>query len=204
MARALTVVLFAALVSGVATTGGCGAAARSGEGAESSRGRRHEPVELTVRTPDGGLLFVGDLRGRPVLLFVFATFDGVSQAALHSLRRFTQHYPRVHVVGVAMQPNAESLIGAWAHALSPPFPVGYEPEERLEKGTTALGTIEAVPSFILLNSRGYEVKRHTGFASIGTLEHMLRETRPPDGGMPDGDAGQPPLIGKPPPEEFPR
>jgi hypothetical protein len=151
-------------------------------------------VELTVRTPGGEWVFIGDLRGRPVLLVFLATYDGVSQATLVPLRHLLLSRDDVHVVGVMLQQEADEFVDAWVNALEPPFPVGYDPDGTLASGETALGIIETVPTFIVLDANGVEVERRVGFQSEHRLGEMidravahapLRERRPP------------PLIGAP-------
>ena len=147
-----------------------------------------QPVELELRTHDGVPVFVGDLRGRPVLLFLFATFDGVSQAALRPLSRFVRHHPEVHVVGIAVQPDPEELVAAWAFALTPPFTVTFDPRDRVSTGTSDLGTVGTVPTFIVLGADGMEVARHEGWASENQLDRMVE-------GLPvTEDASSPPPL----------
>lgn len=135
------------------------------------------PIELELRTPDGVFVHVGDLRGRVTALFFFATFDTLSQAALQPISRFARHYPDVHIVGVALQPDAAALVDAWAHALSPPFVVTYDPNETVLEGTSDLGDIEAVPTIVFLDADGFEAERYVGLASERRLAHMLERTR---------------------------
>ncbi|MFW5876332.1 MAG: TlpA family protein disulfide reductase [Myxococcota bacterium] len=185
---ACTIVGFAACGGG-----GAGGSAQPPGQAESSA---HEGVELTLRTSDGKLLFVGDLRGRPVLLFLFATFDGVSQAALRPLTRFVSANPNTHVVGIAQQPDPKLLIEAYVHALSPPFPVTYDPEEGIAAGETPIGEVDRIPTFVMLDALGRIVDRHDGYASERTLHHMLDRARE---AVPEEAAeqlrGPPPALG---------
>jgi hypothetical protein len=166
----------------------------------SSKAQPAEPnaVELTLRTQGGPLVFVGDMRGRPLLLFMFATFDGVSQAALRPLEQFVHRHPDAQVVGVAVQPFAERLLDPYVHALSPPFPVAYDPEDRLEKGTTPIGKIEQVPTFVMLDALGRPATRHVGYATLEQLEAMLASALE---AVPPSRARQerviPPLLGEP-------
>jgi len=122
---------------------------------------------------DGRWLELADLRGTPVMLFVFATFDAVSQASLKSLRPFVPQHPEVIVVGVAAQPRASQLVDAWAYALDPPFVVGANPYGKVENGETMLGRIDAVPTFILYDAEGYEIDRATGLLSEGDLVELV-------------------------------
>lgn len=130
-------------------------------------------LDLGLRLSDGRWLELADLRGRPVMLFVFATFDAVSQASLKSLRPFVPQHPEVLVVGVAAQPRALPLVEAWAYALDPPFAVGANPDGRVENGETMLGKIETVPTYILYDAQGYEIARATGLLSEGDLAKLV-------------------------------
>ena len=150
------------------------------------------PLEMTLRTPEGDWIHIGDLRGRPVLLFVFATWDGVSQAALRPVSRFARTYDDVHVIGVAAQPDAAQLIDAYQHALDPPFPMTYDPEQNVHEGTSPLGSIEVVPTLIMLDARGFEVGRRAGFPNTNTLPN-LREEALERGGI--GEAANRPTFG---------
>jgi hypothetical protein len=154
------------------------AAACGGGSAERRTGEEHaeraqEPVELALRAPDGRFVDVGDLRGRPTLLWVFATFDGVCQAAIRPLSRFARAHPEVHVVGVAAQPNAQLLLDAYQSALQPPFVLTYDADERVTEGTSDLGDVDTVPTYVMLDAEGMEVARHTGFAGENRLERLF-------------------------------
>ena len=151
-------------------------------------------VELTVRTPSGEWVFIGDLRGRPVLLVFLATYDGVSQAALVPLRHLLLSRDDVHVVGVMLQQEADEFADAWVSALEPPFPVGYDPDGTLAAGETALGIIETVPTFVVLDADGVEVERRVGFQSEHRLGEMIDRAV---AHAPLRDRRPPPLIGAP-------
>jgi peroxiredoxin len=139
--------------------------------------RAPEPLELTLRTTGGDLLDVASLRGKPVVLFFFATFDTLSQAATRPLARFArQHADDVHVVAVAVQPDARTLAAAWAAALNIPFDVTYEPEPRVLAGRSEIGALAGVPTFVVLDRAGLIVARHSGFASENKLERLLEFT----------------------------
>lgn len=152
----------------IAAPSGCahGSNGARQEIATSARGPR---LDLGIRLSDDRWLELADLRGRPLLLFVFATFDAVSQASLKSLRPFVTLHPEITVIGVAAQPRAGPLVEAWAYALDPPFPVGADPYGDVENGESCLGKIEQVPTFIVYDARGYEVDRATGLLSEADL-----------------------------------
>lgn len=156
---------------------GCGHAASASKETKpaSVRGER---LDLGIRLADGRWLELADLRGVPVLVFVFATFDAVSQASLKSLRPFVPQHPDLIVVGVAAQPRADQLVQAWAFALDPPFVVGADPYGRVENGESSLGKIEVVPTYILYDANGYEIERTTGLLSEGELARLVEPLYP--------------------------
>lgn len=172
--RALCLVLAVAFSCLQGCSSGSGTKGDTTANRADGRGAR---LELGVRLSDGRWLELGDLRGTPVLLFVFATFDMVSQAAIKPLRPFVQQHPEVAVVGVASEPRATQLVEAWAYALDPPFVVGADPYGNLENGRTVLGRIETVPTYILYDASGYEVDRVTGYQGEGALDAMLSAVR---------------------------
>ena len=153
-------------------TSGC---ARDSSGAQGTtpRTERGERLNLGLRLSDGRWLELGDLRGTPVLLFVFATFDAVSQASLKSLRPFVPQHPELIVIGVAAQPRAAPLVEAWEYALDPPFVVGANPYGRVENGESKLGKIETVPTYILYDADGYEIDRTTGLMTEADLARLV-------------------------------
>ena len=134
-------------------------------------------LDLGLRLSDGRWLELAELRGTPVLLFVFATFDTVSQASLTSLRPFVPQHPEVVVVGVAAQPRAAQLVEAWAYALDPPFLVGANPYGYVENGESTLGKIEIVPTYILYDANGYQIDRTTGLLSEADLARLVEPLR---------------------------
>jgi hypothetical protein len=154
---------------------GCGAG--QAEGASGADEAEEDPaaIELSVLDAEGQMYFVGDLRGSPVLLFLFATFDGVSQASLQPLSRIARRYPDLRVLAVAVQPNPRLLVDAYVHALEPPFPVTFDPDDTISTGRSMLGRVDTIPTFVALDRAGHEVARRVGFASERQLEAMVEE-----------------------------
>ncbi len=150
-------------------------------------------IEMSLRRPTGEWIHLGDLRGTPVLLFVFATFDGISQASLRPLQRFARRYNDIYVIGIAAQPDANQLLDPYESALNPPFPLTYDPARDVHHGTSPLGTIQAVPTFIMFDARGMEVDRHIGFPNSRTLP-ALREAAIDRGGITEGGSEPVPLL----------
>ena len=152
---------------------GCARESQAGQGttARSASGPR---LDLGLRLTDGRWVELADLRGTPVLLFVFATFDVVSQASLKSLRPFVPQHPELLVIGVGAQPRGGQLVEAWAYALDPPFLVGTNPYGRVENGESMLGKIETVPTYILYDAAGHEIARTSGLLSEADLAELVK------------------------------
>lgn len=134
-------------------------------------------MELALRRSDGTFLDIGELRGHVVVLFVLATFDGPSQATIRPLTRLIERDDDVQIVGIAAQQGARLLVDAYEHALQPPFPVTYDPEESVTAGTSAIGPLEAIPTLVVLDRRGVEVARHTGFCDDACVSELMAQTR---------------------------
>jgi len=135
--------------------------------------RAIDAIELELTGTDGNALSVGSLRGQCTLLFLFATFDGTSQASLRPLRAFVRAHPEVHVVAVAVEDDPSVLADAWEHALSPPFPVTYDPSGAVLEGTSSLGRIASVPRFRLLDATGQSAAEFVGYPVPGALDALL-------------------------------
>lgn len=129
-------------------------------------------LELTLAQPDGTLMFVGELRGRPLLLYFFATYDVASQANVMPLSAFAEAHPEVRVVAVAIQPDARRFVDAWVTALRPPFEAAFDPDDAISQGTTALGQL-GVPTFVLLDADGVPRAAMAGVQTRATIEEML-------------------------------
>ncbi|RLB53655.1 MAG: hypothetical protein DRJ42_11325 [Deltaproteobacteria bacterium] len=171
--RLIGLALAATLLSSLAGSA-CGGTEDEHAYGRSTAHRGPSPVDLEVRTTDGAYITLAELRGRPTILYLFATFDGVSQAAVTPLSRFVRHHPEVQVLAIAAQPNPGPFTEAWTAALAPPFVVAWDPEDQVTLGTTDLGSIEAVPTYVFLDARGIEVERYVGFASQNQLEGITR------------------------------
>lgn len=152
------------------------------------------PTELTLKLLDDEYFELGEQRGHVVLLYFFATFDGVSQAALQPLAQFAEAHPDVLIVGVAIQPSARELLDAYVHALSPPFLPAYDPEESIVQGASDLGRLDTVPSYVFIDALGIETGRHEGAATRRVLEDLFSRIRRRRGPR---DETQPPLLGAP-------
>ena len=159
---------------------GCGAALTATDPAgdepaveEGPRELPDAPIELSIHVPHAGFIEIGELRGRAGLLFFFSTWDGMSQAMLTPLALVTEAYPECFFVGVAIQPDARSLVDAWAYALEPPFPVGWEPRDTLTGDRSPVGPVDAVPTIVTVDASGRPVERATGLLQPSEIDAMV-------------------------------
>lgn len=165
----------------LAVASGCaGDSSKHTETTPSASKTQGHHLNLGIRLADGRWLELADLRGTPVLVFVFATFDMVSQAALQPLRPFVQQHDDVIVVGIASEPRAGQLVEAWDYALDPPFVVGADPYGNVENGRSSLGKIEVVPTYILYDGQGAERTRVTGYQGEAQLDAIMKLLSKPE------------------------
>jgi peroxiredoxin len=135
------------------------------------------PIELGLRMADGKHLELADLRGQPLLLFIFTTFDDASQLALAPLERVLKGRGKPQALGVAVQPDPHQLLPLYREALAVSFPLGFDPENSVVSGGSMLGPIATVPTYILLDAAGRIAARHTGAMSELELESFLAAVR---------------------------
>lgn len=128
-----------------------------------------EPFRLALIDAQGEPFDVSDMQGKQRLLYLFATFDLPSQAALEPLREVAQQHPELAVIGIALQPNPRDLLQIFASTLSVEFPLAYEPDNRLLQGLTELGRIGGVPTYVLIDHEGFVQKQITGAMNAPTL-----------------------------------
>jgi hypothetical protein len=146
----------------------CGGASSALTG--STHGPRADrPIEMSLRTVDGHVVDLADQRGGLVLLFVLATYDGLSQAAVRPVTRFTREAADTVVLGVVVEPNAEQFADVYQSTFRPPYTVVYDETGTIALGTSDLGELPGVPAFYMIDAHGMLVDRRSGYVS----EHEL-------------------------------
>ena len=133
-----------------------------------------ETLELTLARADGTRVELAAISGKPTLLFLFATYDEASQLALVPLLRFIEQDPTVSVLGIALQPDAKAFLDMYKRALSIPFELYFDPDNRLLPGATAVGRVPTIPAFVALDSRG-QVRAHVYGPATGEQLRALAE-----------------------------
>jgi peroxiredoxin len=143
-----------------------------GCGGTPERPLPQHPITLSLARSDGQSLNLETLRGQPVLLFLFATYDRGSQLATVPLTRFAEHNPRVRVLGVALQSDARAFLKLHQRALSIPFELYYDPESRILPGKTDLGVVDGVPAYAFIDAQGRLRDLRYGVATTEQLESL--------------------------------
>jgi hypothetical protein len=113
------------------------------------------------------------LRGRPTLMFLFATYDGISQIALAPLVAASERDDRVTFIGVAVQPDAGEFLPMFREALDVQFELYFDAKGALLHETTALGKLPGVPAFVAIDSEGYIRRTFVGVARREDLEALI-------------------------------
>lgn len=130
-------------------------------------------LEMLVTNEEGRSLQLSALRGRPSLLFLFATYDSTSQLALTPLITASQLDDRVTFIGIAVQEDAQEFLGPFKEALDIPFAIYIDSAGALLKGSTALGKLPGVPAYVALDAEGHIKKTFFGVASVDQLEELI-------------------------------
>jgi cytochrome oxidase Cu insertion factor (SCO1/SenC/PrrC family) len=136
------------------------------------------PVTLVLRTADAKPLPLAALRGQRVLLFIFTTYDDVSQLALTALEQFLLGRPKLEVVGVAVQPDPQRLLPLYRDSLGVSFELAFDPNNGIVAGGSELGEIETIPTYIVLDARGRIVARYTGALEGADLQELVDTAAP--------------------------
>jgi peroxiredoxin len=131
------------------------------------------PLEMALVDADGEPLHLGELRGQPLLIYVFTTFDEVCQLALLPLSQAPARHPELQLLGIAAQPDPQRLLPLYRDALAVEFPLTYDPEQRVVVGDSPLGPLDTVPAYFVLDADGRVVARHVGALDGAELDELL-------------------------------
>jgi hypothetical protein len=108
-------------------------------------------------------------------LFLFATYDTASQAALAHLERFLAHDDHIEALGLALQPDARAFLTLYRDALNIDFPLAYDPSDVVLQGQTELGRVQAEPAFIVLDGEGRVRATRYGVTTEAELTTLVDE-----------------------------
>lgn len=134
------------------------------------------PLALTLTNEQGRTLELSALRGRPALLFLFATYDARSQLALAKLTAASETEQRTTFLGVAVQPDAKTFLGMFRETVQAPFELYFDADGALLEGKTALGPLPGIPAFVALDSEGHVRRTFVGVPDRAELERLVESS----------------------------
>jgi hypothetical protein len=157
------------LTLGLASLGAC--AELQPTAADS--GDQTRVVQLQLADESGRAVSLSRWQGQPLLIFIFSTSDTGSQLALTHIEHWLGHERSISVLGIALQPDARLFLAPYRDALGVSFPLTYDPQDVMLRGQSDLGSIVAVPSFVLLDAQGRERARHYGVLEEAELQDFV-------------------------------
>lgn len=151
----MTRVVSALAVSAVLVLASCG------EGVPKPVVVGNEAPEYAAKTIDGAPASLESLRGKPVLLNVWATWCGPCEKEMPDLQRLHERAgPRgLVIVGVSIdQPSEAEAVRAFARERGVTFALWHDPDDRVSSTFRLMG----VPATFLIAPDGTLLWRHTG------------------------------------------
>jgi hypothetical protein len=128
-------------------------------------------LALTVAALDGGDLDLARYRGRVVVLHLFTTWDLGAQVDLLQLEAAAARKD-VAVIGVALDPEGYELVAPWRTGSEVTYQLALA-DDAIRSGTSPLGTIDVVPTTIVLDRQGRIAARVPRALAAGELATLI-------------------------------
>ena len=151
----------------------CACASQAGPAASASA-RRGEPVYFAFGTTEGGEFSSESTRGRATAILFATTFDLASQAEARHLNDVLRTYrPRINAGVVVLEaPKYATFAEVFRTSLGLTYPVAIADAGTL-LGEGPFGNVDRVPTLIVLDRDGREVKRLIGLQKPSEIESAL-------------------------------
>jgi hypothetical protein len=132
-------------------------------------------VSFSYETLDGKTLSTESVAGRVTVLSFIATYDVSSQAqARFVVGLGREHTPRLNVGFIVLEPKENRpLIETFVAALGIPYPMAIADQATIA-GQGPFAGLHHVPSVVILDREGREVRRHLGLVEQKELEQAVR------------------------------
>lgn len=149
----------------------------------SSAENAPQPAPLfTVKTFEGKVVRLADLRGRPVVLDFWATWCRPCRAAMPHLDAVQKRFGdgRLVVIGLSVDEADENQdVRRFARDLGVSFRLGMANEKVLD----LYGPIRSLPTTVFINRQGEVVRRVKGYIDPETLDSYVIELVGPEVGV---------------------
>jgi cytochrome c biogenesis protein CcmG/thiol:disulfide interchange protein DsbE len=128
---------------------------------------------FTIRTLDGKVTRLTELRGRPVVVDFWATWCRPCRASIPHLSQMQDRFASrgLVVLGMSLDDGDPQKVRDFANRLGVHFRVGMADEKTLDD----YGPIRSIPTTFFLNRQGEIVRRVVGYIDEETLESYVRE-----------------------------
>ena len=133
------------------------------------------PLRLELPTADGAEIDLDRLRGRIVVVHVFATWSLAAQSDVTQLNAVASRNA-VAVVGVAVDLTGSFVVPPWVRGSGARYPVALASED-VRAGRSGIGAVDRVPMTLILDRRGVIARRHVGPLPAGELAHWIDQLK---------------------------
>ncbi|HYO98196.1 MAG TPA: TlpA family protein disulfide reductase [Polyangiaceae bacterium] len=139
---------------------------------------RGEALDFGFGALDGSVVTGENTRGRVTALLFVTTYDLPSQVAARRLGEVvSRHTPRVNAVAIVLEAAENApLVDVFRSSLRLRYPVAIADVVEL-RGSAAFSNVDRVPTLVLLDRQGREVRRHFGGFDAQNLRAWLREAQ---------------------------
>ena len=132
------------------------------------------PIEFRFPASDDQVVSSETTRGRATALLFITTYDLASQLVVKRLSDVVVGFtPRANAAAVVIEaPTYAELLPAYRESLALPYPVVMA-DFATQQGGGPFGSIQNVPTLVVLDRNGREVYRHQGALESREIEAAL-------------------------------
>ena len=128
---------------------------------------------FAVKTVDGKTLKLSDLRNKPVIVDLWATWCGPCRASMPDLNDMHARYGAkgLTVVGLSVDETGPAPVKRFASQLGVKFTIAMANDDILD----AYGPIRSIPTTFFINRKGEIVRRVIGRIDSETMNNYVQE-----------------------------